>query len=466
MENQFKTGPKAWYFSRAFISLLSTAVLAAVVIYAAFLRSSSKPGLEATSANYAAPSTVTPPPILTKDPDFIQLIHPAQSDEDLLAHSAEFIQKKQEIESQLSAIHDSDLRSQASALEWSKVDKDAYIQRERKIIADNFPTAMQELLSKHRADWFEVGHVNFSGTSNFMVNSVDASPLTVSDDLVVPISISALDGVYTKFDTITAPQIEQAVGYQVQATSCEQQLKNVCQNLGGSSSQCSDHAELENVRSQIQFSCEAGPSADELRQKAKKETRASRLVLVGQGDLPTHRIDKLMLVDYDTEVILLEIPTDSLAGKLRWKPLVQSQWTTASPFESSVNEDAQDSVTTKHVEVVGQVFDVQTVDRKPCVVNEMCWWDVIIEEGGNQEWGLSTTKKPTLEKGQYIRAVAEVTSRAEKSMTKAEIESHLPKLISYRLVSPETDVDAAAAAQRIKADNDAFADMRSKGLIQ
>jgi hypothetical protein len=293
MENQF-TGDKAWYSSRAFIWTLVAAVLLAVVIYAALSRSSDKPAVATTSTDQIAAPVVAslpppPPPILTKDPDFTKLIHPAQSDEDLLAHSAEFAQKKQEIEAQLATIQDSELRSQTSDEKWSKVDKDVYIEREKKSIADAFPTAMQEVLSKHGADWFEVGHVSFPGTSNLVISSVDASPLTISDDATVPISVATLDGVYSKFDSITGPQIEQAVADQVQAKSCDQQLKNVCQNLGGSSSQCSDPAELENVRSQIQFSCDAGPSADELRQKAKRETRASRLVLVGQGDISSSR---------------------------------------------------------------------------------------------------------------------------------------------------------------------------------
>lgn len=478
MVNGIKATFKRRYSSRAFILGLCAAVVLAVASCVAFLETGKKTAaVTTTSTVKVAPSIVASPPsppLLTKDSDFIRLIHPARSDDDLLAQSAEFTQKKQEIESQLAAIQDPDLRSQASDQEWSRVDKNAYIEREKKLIADAFPVAMQEVLSKHRADWFEIGHVSFPGTSSFVVSSIDASPLTVSDDAIVPISISALDGVYSKFDVITGSQIEQAVGYQVQTHSCDQQLKNACQNLGGSSSQCSDPAELENIRSQLQFSCDAGPSADELRQKAKREARASRLVLVGQGDLPSHRIDKLMLVDYDTEAILLEIPRESLAGKLHWRPLIQSQWSAASPAGSDSesttpsstgsdsSEDAEGSVTTKQVEVVGQLFDVQPQGGKPCVVNEVCWWNVIVEEGANQEWGLSTTKKPSLEKGQYIRAVAEVTSRTEKLMTKAEIEAHLPRLISYEVVSPETDADAAAAAQRIKADSDAFSEMKSK----
>ena len=334
---------KTWYSSRVFVVALIAVVLLAAIIYAISSRGSDKSAVATTPTGQVAAPVVAPapPPILTKDPEFIKLIHPAQSDDDLLAQSAEFAQKKQEIEAQLAAIHDSDLRTQASEEAWSKVDKAAYIEREKKTIADSFPAAIQQILSRHHADWFEVGHVSFPGTSSFAVTSVEASPVTVLDDATVPINVAMLDGVYSKFDSITGPQIEQNVASQVQAKSCDQQLKNVCQNLGGSSSQCSDPAELENVRSQLQFSCDAGPSADELRQKAKQETRASRLVLVGQGDLPSHRIDKLMLVDYDTEAILLELPADSLASKIFWKPLLQSHWTNEAaegvPTESNIS---------------------------------------------------------------------------------------------------------------------------------
>jgi hypothetical protein len=439
MVNQFKTGPRAWYLFRAFILAVSAAVLLTIIIYEISSRSREKQSVRTASIGQAVVPVVTPPPLLTKDPEFVKLIHPAQSDDDLLAQSAEFAQKKQAIESQLAAIQDSDLRAQISEQEWAKVDKEAYEQREKKLIADEFPKAMQEVFSKHRADWFEVGHVSFPGTSSFVISSVDASPLTISGDATIPISLSTLDRVYSQFDSIMGPQIEQNVASQVQAHSCEQQLKNVCENLGGSSSRCSNPAELENIRSQLQFSCDEGPSADELRQKAKHETRANRLVLVGQGDLPSHRIDKLMLVDYDTETILLELPTDSLTGKIRWKPLVQSQWLAASSAGSDADEevlgsgqfnaggDTEDQVPTKQVDVVGQVFEVQTADGKPCVENKVCWWDVIVEEGGNQEWSLSTTTKPPLEKGQYIRAVAKVTSRAESFMSQAELAAHLPR---------------------------------------
>jgi hypothetical protein len=63
------------------------------------------PSNQIVESQIAAPVVASlppaPPPILTKDTDFIKLIHPVQSEDDLLAHSAEFAQKKQEIEAQL-----------------------------------------------------------------------------------------------------------------------------------------------------------------------------------------------------------------------------------------------------------------------------------------------------------------------------------------------------------------------------
>lgn len=47
--------------------------------------------------------------------------------------------------------------------------------------------------------------------------------------------------------------------------------------------------------------------------------RADRIVLVGQGDLMTHRIDKLLLVDYDTETVLHEFPASDVVAKCEWK---------------------------------------------------------------------------------------------------------------------------------------------------
>ena len=43
--------------------------------------------------------------------------------------------------------------------------------------------------------------------------------------------------------------------------------------------------------------------------------RDQRLILVGQGDIVDHRIDRLMLVDYDTETVFADIDSKVLAGQ-------------------------------------------------------------------------------------------------------------------------------------------------------
>jgi len=119
-------------------------------------------------------------------------------------------------------------------------------------------------------------------------------------------------------------------------------------------------------------------------------------------------------------------------------------------------------LTTKREVVVGQVFGIQTQNAKPCVPNQQCWWQVIVEEGGNSEYLLLTPEKPAVQEGQFIRAQAEVSASGEKSMTKAEIEAHLPKLLSYKIVLPGDDVEASRVAYRMKADADALATMHPR----
>jgi hypothetical protein len=70
----------------------------------------------------------------------------------------------------------------------------------------------------------------------------------------------------------------------------------------------------------LNVDCEVNPSAEKGMDIAEKKMRSERLVLVGQGDLSVNRIDKVMLVDYDTEAVLLTLSPNVLpANKLSWK---------------------------------------------------------------------------------------------------------------------------------------------------
>jgi hypothetical protein len=54
--------------------------------------------------------------------------------------------------------------------------------------------------------------------------------------------------------------------------------------------------------------------------QVEKEMRERRLVMVGQGDIAEHRIDKLLIVDYDSETIIadsgsVKIPSDQISRR-------------------------------------------------------------------------------------------------------------------------------------------------------
>jgi hypothetical protein len=96
-----------------------------------------------------------------------------------------------------------------------------------------------------------------------------------------------------------------------------------------------------------------------------------------------------------------------------------------------------DKVVTKETEITGTVFDVQQAGNA-CASARTCWWQVIVELPGNEEWSLQTPDKPTLSKGQVVRAKVELSASGKKFMTAAEQKAHLPRLLSYKVVSGDS----------------------------
>jgi hypothetical protein len=65
--------------------------------------------------------------LLSKHPEFVQILHPPTGADDILAHSNAYGQMKKEIEARLASITDPELRGRLSSEEWAKVDKQAFI---------------------------------------------------------------------------------------------------------------------------------------------------------------------------------------------------------------------------------------------------------------------------------------------------------------------------------------------------
>jgi len=273
--------------------------------------------------------------ILTKDAEFVQLLHPSTNEDDVLAHSSGYLQKKREIDAKLSSISDPELRERLSAEEWAKVDKAGFLAEGEDNLRASFLARMRACLERHRADWFEIGHVDYPGSTSLLVNSVEASPLELPEGAAIAMDLTTMDAVYSRFRQAADQQIREKAAEWMSNQSCEGRLKNTCKNLGGSSAECSDPAQLREIEERlgtggILIGCTDNPSAEEGSRVAEKELRSERLVLVGHGDLLTHRIDKLLLIDYNSETVLLEMSPAAMTGKLTWKFPAANQETASS----------------------------------------------------------------------------------------------------------------------------------------
>lgn len=142
----------------------------------------------------------------------MRLLHPPQDDDALLELSAEYARVKQEIESKLASIQDPELRNRASVEEWAKVDKSAYIKKEAENLRASFPSAVRNVLQRHRADWFEIGHVDFPSTNVLRISSVAASPIELRDGTSISMDVATMDKALSKFHELVRQDVEQRSG--------------------------------------------------------------------------------------------------------------------------------------------------------------------------------------------------------------------------------------------------------------
>lgn len=296
------------------------------------------------------PSTPKASRILTKDAEFVQLLHPPTNEDEVLTHSNGYLQRKREIEAKLAPISDPELRERLSTEEWAKVDKQKYVAEGEDAIQASTSAGLRAGLEKHRADWFEIGHVDYPGSTSLLVKSVEASPLELPEGADMAIDLTTMDGVCSKFRQAADQQITENVAKWMSNQTCEGKLRTICENLGGTPAECSDPAKLNEIPRHLgPVPCNDNPSAEEGRIIVEKQMRESRMVLMGQGDLIAHRIDKLLLVDYDTETVLLEQPPGGLNGKVVWKFPAETQRTM---FDSTQYRRSADTDTLKDFGVV------------------------------------------------------------------------------------------------------------------
>jgi len=235
--------------------------------------------------------------ILTKDPDYEKLTSdPNYSD--LLEYSESYRNARQQISSRTQQLSDPELRDAEVRKEWAAYDTSSMSDEARAQMHSD----LVALLQKRRDAWFEVGHLKYSiPDTRLNITSVPASPMSVSGGYVL-VDAAVMDQVYSKFRTIVQSTIDQQVSdHRDQWNQHSDELCRAIQEAGLACGDTSFHADIEG-------------------QKIESDLRDDRLIMVAQGDIPTQRIDKLMLVDYDTEAIFWEFaPSQLTYSSIGWK---------------------------------------------------------------------------------------------------------------------------------------------------
>jgi protein TonB len=227
--------------------------------------------------------------ILTKDPEYLKLLAPPLGNDFLQTYSKGYREKSAEIEARVGGISDENLRSQARSDEWAKVlkkDRDGF-KNEAEV---TFKDAKISYSQKHRDALFDVGRVTYDEINKTLaVNSYPTAPIEANFRVVI--NGATINQIYDKFRQIASQDIEQKTREYV--------------SEAGVGSTCSRNPDW----------CYKFGIAD-----MERSLRSERLVVVAQGDLADQKIDRLFLVDYKTEAVLLEFdPHISTLNNPAWR---------------------------------------------------------------------------------------------------------------------------------------------------
>jgi TonB family protein len=227
--------------------------------------------------------------ILTKDPDYLKLLAAPQKDDFLRAYSEGYRQKSAEIEAKVAGITDAADRPKARADEWANVSK--YDLDKFTYEADlAFREAKIQFARKHQDAWMDVGRVAYDENSkSLVVKSTPTSPIDAY--FHVPMDEATINQIYEKFRQIAGPEIDRQAHDYV--------------SKSGANSPCQRNADW---CFQIK------------REDLEKAFRSERMMVVAQGDLEQEKIDRYVLVDYETETVLFEFdPHISILNGVSWR---------------------------------------------------------------------------------------------------------------------------------------------------
>jgi TonB family protein len=214
--------------------------------------------------------------IVTKDPEYLKLMNPPKENAFLHLYSKSYRDELAETEAKVADITDGTLHNQALNDEWVKVlksDGDKFIYESEV----GFREAKISFSQKHRDGWYEAGRIYYD-RANSMLAVATNSTTPIDANLRFPMKVATLNEIYEKFHQLTAEDIDRKAREYVAKS--------------GAGSNCARNPDW------------CLPLAkDDIEEKQRTE----RIVVVAQGDPEAGRIDHFLLVDYDTETILMNL---------------------------------------------------------------------------------------------------------------------------------------------------------------
>lgn len=230
----------------------------------------------AQSAAVAAPSPAQAQRIVSKDPEYIKLLNPPQGNLFLQTYSKSYREKAAEIQAKVGGINDETLQTQARNEEWvaaHKIDGDKFMYEAETALRE----AKISFAERHRDGWLEIGRVAYD-ENNSVLAVIPNSTSPIDAALRVPMKAATWNEIYAKFHEIAGQEIDQKARDYV-------------------------------AKAQAGSTCSRNPDwcYKYTKEDIEQNLRSRRMVVAAQGDLQSMRIDRLLLVDYDTEAVLHEL---------------------------------------------------------------------------------------------------------------------------------------------------------------
>lgn len=252
----------------------------------------------------ASPAPVKPqgPVLLSKDPDFWQFqsknLPRTYGEPFLTAHSPTWITKAKEIESQVAAISDPDLREAKRSKLWGMVDRVACQQEAEaayKVADQAYQSARAAYFAKHTQDWYELAHYStYRPREERVVFEGAKANLLDQREFQVPLSIQDMDRLYSQFKSSERDNIAAAANAEW----------NKATALGGDPVAYYTNNGLSVTEAREMIAKEQG----RIWNRYEEEARSKGLLLVGQVDLKSGKVTRLAFMSFNTQEVLMELP--------------------------------------------------------------------------------------------------------------------------------------------------------------